>query len=189
MPGVPAQCGRRRERHRGAGISEVPAEVIQRLEELRKLLPLRLYALVDGALYKQRRAAALAPAPGLRALFDGTADATLADAGPWLIDTEVLGATVTADLARLEREAPAVTWLIAPQNLTGLSQLLSLLLDVQLPDGRTALLRFWDPRVLAKLAVVMDGEQREHYFSHIQEWHFLHNDQRVWIGRQHVNAQ
>ena len=42
-----------------------------------------------------------------------------------------------------------------------LGQLLQLRLDVNLPDGRSALLRFWDPRVLVNLARTLDGAQRE----------------------------
>jgi len=47
-----------------------------------------------------------------------------------------------------------VTWLIAEADLRGLAHLLQLRLDVRLPDGRIALLRFWEPRVLANLVNV-----------------------------------
>ena len=86
-------------------------------------------------------------------------------------------------LAALEQTSPAVTWLIAQQNLDGLAQLLQLNLDTELPDGRTALLRFWDPRVLFNLAELLEPGQREMFFAHIHEWHLLHKGQRTWIGR------
>lgn len=165
-------------------------DVLARLTQLRQSTPaLRLYALVDGAQYEAHRAEPLAAMGGLCALFAGTPDAALAHAGPWLVDVEHVGEAFTADLASLEQEAPAVTWLMAPQDLGGLAQLLQLNLDTRLPDGRTALLRFWDPRVLGSLADLLDEPQREAFFAHIHEWHLLHNGQRAWIGRQHADTQ
>lgn len=168
----------------------VVVDVLQRLSKLREEVPaLRLYALVDGVQYQENRTKPLTAQAGLQALFEGTEDAALSHAGPWLVDAEHAGEAFTADLAKLEHEAPAVSWLIAPQDLGGLAQLLQLNLDTRLPDGRTALLRFWDPRVLVTLAEMMDAGQREAFFAHIHEWHLLHNGQRAWIGRQHAGAQ
>lgn len=163
--------------------------MLQRLDELRATHPeLRLYALVDGAQYQLHRHTWLTAVPGKRALFEFTQDAALAHAGPWLMDIGLLGTAVADDLEQLESTAPAVTWLIAPQDLNGLAQILSLLIDARLPDGRIAMVRFWDPRVLAALAQVMDTNQREEYFSHIHEWHLLHNGRRTWIGRHHAHV-
>lgn len=164
-------------------------DVAERLTHLRQRFPtLRLYGLVDGAQYQQHRGESLAPAPGLASLFHGTADAPLAHAGPWLVDAEVAGDALVTDLARLEHEAPAVTWLLAEPDINGLAQLLQLKLDVHLPDGRIALLRFWDPRVLAGLVDVLDASQRENFFAHIHEWHLINNGKRMHIGRAHAEA-
>lgn len=161
----------------------------ERLAQLRSNFgALRLYALVDGAQYQQRLGQAMAQQPGMRALFAGTPDEALAHAGPWLIDAESEDASLANELAKLEAEVPAVSWIIAPQDLEGLAQLLQLKLDMKLPDGRCALLRFWDPRVLVTLVQVMDEEQRMSFFAHIEEWHMLHNGKRVWIGRQHADT-
>jgi hypothetical protein len=65
---------------------------------------------------------------------------------------------------------------------------LSVLRLYALPDGRSALLRFWDPRVLVNLARTLDGAQREEFFGHIHEWHLLDAGRRMWIGRQHAEA-
>lgn len=160
-------------------------DVTQRLAELRQnCAALRLYSLVDGLLYQDRRGSRLAAQAGYRPLFAGTPDEPLNHAGPWLVDTETVGQEQVDDLAHLEFEAPAVTWLIAPQNLEGLAQLMQLHLDTRLPDGRTALLRFWDPRVLASLTQLLDEAQRVEFFAHIEEWHLLHNGKRAWIERQ-----
>jgi hypothetical protein len=165
-------------------------DVVERLSQLRRSMPaLRLYALVDGAQYQTLRGECLQRLEGQYALLSGTPDAALAHAGPWLVDVEQAEEALTADLARLEKQAPAVTWLIAVQDLQGLGQLLQLKVDLQLPDGRVALLRFWDPRVLVGLAEVLGPEQSAAFFAHIHEWHLLHNQQRVWIGRHDAPTQ
>lgn len=170
--------------------TEQGIDVVVRLAQLRQTMPaLRLYALVDGAQYQTHRGVSLQDGTGLHALFTGTPDAGLAHAGPWLVDTAQAGDELTADLSELEKQAPAVTWLLALQDLAGLAQLLQLNLETRLPDGRAALLRFWDPRVLSTLAELLRPEQRETFFAHIHEWHLLHNEQRAWIGRQHADAQ
>ncbi|MFP5391576.1 MAG: DUF4123 domain-containing protein [Gammaproteobacteria bacterium] len=164
-------------------------DVVERLSHLRRETEsIRLYALVDGVQYRARRGEPMKNAPGRYPLFEGTADAPLAHAGPWLIDADIAGQDCTAELAALEREAPAVTWLMTPQDLIGLAQLLQLNLDIKLPDGRIAMIRFWDPRVLVSLVEVLTAEQRYAFFGHIHEWHLLHDERRVWIGRRRDNA-
>ena len=164
-------------------------DVKQRLEHLHAAMPeLRLYALVDGVQYQARFHEPLASAPGFFPLFVGTPDAALSHAGPWLVDIAESGENVADDLIALERELPSVSWLIASQDLTGLAQLLQLRLDARLPDGRCALLRFWDPRVLAALGRTLDGEQRTEFFNYIHEWHLLLDGQRVMIGRRNATS-
>lgn len=164
-------------------------DVMERLSMLQQATDaLRLYALVDGVQYRHQRGEPLALRAGFYSLFEGTADAGLAHAGPWLIDVEQAGAEMASDLAALENETPAVSWIIAPQTLDGLAQLLQLKLDAKMPDGRTALLRFWDPRVLVSLAQVLSNEQRHEFFGHIHEWHLLYNGKRAWIGTPNADA-
>ncbi|MFT0735635.1 DUF4123 domain-containing protein [Ralstonia wenshanensis] len=160
-----------------------------RLAQLRAYSPtLCLYGLVDGLQYETHRGERLEDRQGFVSLFHGTPDGALAHAGPWLVDVNEAGEGVTADLARLEREAPAVTWLISEADVHGLAQLLQLQLDARLPDGRIALVRFWDPRVLAQLVNVLSPKQRETFFAHIHEWHLLRNGERVHIGRAHADV-
>lgn len=164
-------------------------DVMERLTLLRQeITSLRLYALVDGAQYETRRDERIKRQPGFYSLFEGTQDSDLAHAGPWLVDTEFVDDAFIADLAQLELETGAVSWLIAPQSIEGLGQLLQLNLDTKMPDGRTALLRFWDPRVLASLAEVLSTEQRQTFFGHVHEWHLLYKGKRAWIGRPHADA-
>lgn len=159
-------------------------DVFQRLEHLRQEHSgLKLYCLVDGAQYLLRTGKRFAPGVGSVALFLGTPDADLAFAGPWLIDAEIAAATQFEDLVALERSTLGVSWLIAYQDMEGLSQLLRVHLEVELPDGGRALVRFWDTRVLANLAQVLDSDQRREFFGHIFEWHLLLNrEKRVRVG-------
>lgn len=185
---MPDEGCRQRQLHCDAGLT-MALDVAERLAQLRTRNPaLRLYGLVDGLQYETHRGERLGDRQGFAALFHGTPDGALAHAGPWLFDVEAAGDGVTADVARLEREAPSVTWLMSETDLHGLAQLLRLKLDARLPDGRIALVRFWDPRVLAELVSVLNPEQRETFFAHIHEWHLLRNGERVHIGRAHADA-
>lgn len=163
-------------------------DVIARLENLRRELPgLKLYGLLDGAQYLKQTKQQFSLETGCVALFAGTPDAALAFAGPWLIDVEAVDPGLVNELAELERTAFAVSWLIAYQDLGGLAQILRLHMDIEMPDGRKALLRFWDPRVLAGLAEILNADQRREFFGHIFEWHLLLDQKkRVRIGRRDV---
>lgn len=161
----------------------------ERLNQLQEHQPaLCLYALVDGAQYETHRQIRLVKDSTRYPLFSGTPDAALAHAGPWLVDAAGSAPSFLEDLAILEQETPSVTWLFAVQDLSGLAQLLQLNLDTRLPDGRLALLRFWDPRVLAKLAQILDPVQREAMFGHIHEWHLLLDGKRATIGRRNADV-
>jgi len=166
-------------------------DVQQRLARLRDCLPeLKLYALVDGTLYQTAcRQPFPAASRAALSLFADTDDAALADGGPWLLDIENAPAPLVANLTELEQRAPAVSWLISTVTLKGLVQLMRLRLDALLPDGRKALLRFWDPRVLLNLMDLLTDEQRRAVFEHIHEWHFLVGGQRAWVGSQDAQFQ
>lgn len=162
-----------------------PFDVSERLVHLQQEYPgLKLYGLLDGAQYLERTGMRFNPQQGAEALFWETQDAALAFAGPWLLDAASVDAGLLQELVGFERGTYGVSWLIAHQDLCGLAQLLRLNLETELPDGRTALVRFWDPRVLAGLAEVLTPEQRQGFFGHIFEWHLLLNrEHRVRIGR------
>lgn len=166
-------------------------DVQHRFEQLSTARPeLRLYALVDGLQYRQHTGYDVQPqvephGPINRALFDGTEDAALAHAGPWLFDVSQRPDLI-GTFAALETALPSVSWLICALDLQGLAQLLQLKLHARLDQGQTALLRFYDPRVLGNLFAVMTEQQKAEFFFLIDEWHFLHGGQRVWTGRQHA---
>lgn len=144
---------------------------------------LQLYALVDGLQFETFAGQSIQPRNGVRrALFAGTEDAPLAQAGPWLIAMREAQAELP-QLVELERARPAVSWLITAMDLDGLALVLQLKLDAEMPDGKKALLRFYDPRVLFNLFNIMTHEQRVDFFGHIEEWHFLYEGRRYWTGR------
>ncbi|PWF41424.1 DUF4123 domain-containing protein, partial [Massilia glaciei] len=66
------------------------SDVAERLAHHQQAHPaLRLYALIDGAQFRNLHGDNLKEGLGLYALFSGTADAPLPHAGPWLVDAEL----------------------------------------------------------------------------------------------------
>lgn len=144
---------------------------------------LRWYALIDGYQYEQHTGQRLQPIAGTNcALFDGTDDAPLAHAGPWLHDLWSDPQPID-ELAAMEGKTNAISWLITPMDLEGLAQCLRPKLNVRLPNGKEALVRFYDPRVLGNLFKAMNVAQRTKFFELIDEWHFMYEGKRVWMGR------
>jgi hypothetical protein len=158
-------------------------DIVERFQVLQQAdAALWLYALVDGYQYEQHTGQRLEHQRGInRPIFLGTEDEPLAHAGPWLIDV-IKAPDQLQPLLELEHALPSVSWLISAIDLEGMSQLLQLKLDAQLPDGRKALLRFYDPRVLSNLMQTMNSEQRAEFVHLIDEWHFIHDGRRVYMG-------
>jgi hypothetical protein len=158
--------------------------VIERFQALRHHQEmLNLYALVDGFQYEQHMGQRILYQQGInRPILHGTEDEPLAHAGPWLVDVARAVGQVS-QLQALEQALPSVSWLITSIDIEGLSQLLQLRLEAELPDGRKALLRFYDPRVLGNLYHTMGAGQRAEFFHLVDEWHFIYNGQRVATGR------
>jgi Domain of unknown function (DUF4123) len=134
-------------------------------------LPIGLYALVDALLYERRtHPAALKRSEAAIALFEGTADASLADAGPWLLDFEHVSADMRRTLLELAASTDGVSWLISAYPFPSLAQELRERLDVRMPDGRTALLRFYDARLIIDIAGLLSLSQRAEFFSPTIDW-------------------
>lgn len=162
----------------------LPAEVRQRHLQLSRLYPsLGVFALVDGLQYELVLRKPFDSGGNSWALFDGTPEAHLAHAGPHLVEVERGFSDLIGRLAELEQRAPSVNWLLTSQPGPQLAQHLRQQLNVALPEGGTALLRFWDPRVMIGLFNIMAPEQRRQMFEGIEEWHLLDQGNRRWIGR------
>jgi hypothetical protein len=145
-----------------------------------------LHVLVDGFHYAEMDfAERLADQPGAWGLFGGTEEESLIDSGPWLLAVQWQSEAFCQQLLALESGRPSVSWLYAALGTAELAQQLQARLNFHLPDGRSALVRYWDPRVLATLARRLDEAQRMSFFDSIREWHFLLDGHPVHIGRDH----
>ncbi|PQV51059.1 DUF4123 domain-containing protein [Paraburkholderia sp. BL21I4N1] len=134
-------------------------------------LPVRLYALVDGLLYGDALgASALERGCTAIALFDDTPDASLADAGPWLIDVEGSAMATRCALLELAAGASGVSWLTTAYQFQSLARELRERLDVLMPDGGTALLRFYDARLVSDITRVLSSSQRAAFFVPTFDW-------------------
>ncbi|CAG9234431.1 conserved hypothetical protein [Paraburkholderia tropica] len=143
--------------------------------------PLRALALVDGLQYQQHTGRTLEPRDGIAvSLFAGTKEAALAYAGPWLIDPENSGDHV-ADLGKLEQVRPGVIWLIVWRDVEEQAARLRPHLNTRLPNGRAALLRFWDPRVIHALNDAYQTADDRELFRTAFEWQYLYEGQRRYI--------
>ncbi|WP_176047406.1 DUF4123 domain-containing protein [Burkholderia sp. BCC1644] len=134
-------------------------------------MQVHLYALVDGLLYAD---AANGSSPqrsrSAVAVFDDTQDATLSDAGPWLFSYEHAPGRIRQTLAAMAAGPTGVTWLISAYPIESLADELRRRLDVRLPDGRTALLRFFDARIMPNMASLMEFTQRMQFFVPTFDW-------------------
>lgn len=158
-------------------------DVQARYNLLQRTSPLlRLYVLVDGVQYHAQSGGWLQPGDGLFPLFSGTCNATLAHAGPWLVNVENTDPLNIKELVQLDTGACGLVWLITPHQQDALALLLQYRMEARLPDGRRALLRFWDARVLGNLARTFDKTQYDEFFGSIPEWHFRHEGRHVQIG-------
>lgn len=134
-------------------------------------IPVRLYALIDALLYTRvPNAAPLERSAATTALFDGTPDASLADAGPWLIDIAQASIAMRRTLSELAAGADGVSWLISAYPFRSLAQELRERLDVRMPNGRTALLRFYDARLIGDIARLLSFSQRAEFFVSTFDW-------------------
>jgi len=134
-------------------------------------LPVRLYALADALLLASSRdAPALVRSPANVALFDGTADAALADAGPWLIDVDGTSETLRDALLHQAASSNGISWLISAYDITSLGREMQQRLDARLPNGNIVLLRFYDARAMASIASMLTFSQRLSFFQPTFDW-------------------
>jgi hypothetical protein len=162
----------------------IPAFVTKSLAKHRRHYynGLRALALVDGVHYQNHTGRKLESREGLSvSLFAHTKDIALAHAGPWLVDASRAQDCV-ADLSELEEEQPAVIWLVTQCNIEDQAAKLRPYLSVVAPNRKSALLRFWDPRVIHTLDEIYNSQQERELFKTAVEWLYLHEGQRLSIN-------
>ncbi len=104
------------------------------------------------------------------ALLDATPDASLADAGPWMFDCERIDSDTQTALARLARSEYGVSWIVSAYQVRQLASELRQRLDATLPDGRHAMLRYYDARVMRYLAPALGSSEGTMFFSPTFDW-------------------
>lgn len=130
-----------------------------------------LFALVDGLQYERYFGKELeASKNAVLPLFDKYPDSRIAFAGPWLIDMHKKMAFREV-LMELEQKRPAVSWILSGQRLPELLVHLQRNMNVELPDGRIALLRLQDPRVQVRLGKHLDEGQHDEITKNIVNWY------------------
>ncbi|WP_059930038.1 DUF4123 domain-containing protein [Burkholderia ubonensis] len=161
----------------------IPMTVVERFRTYpnRHFDAMRVYALVDGLQYQQHTGQQLEPIDDIAvSLFAGTTDIALAHAGPWLIYTKDAQGRI-AELDALETARPGVVWLFASADLETLAGKMRPHLSVRLSNSKSAMLRFWDPRVLHELNQSLQSKQERALFKTAREWLYLNEGQRRFI--------
>lgn len=129
-----------------------------------------LFALVDGLQYERFFGDELPFQQNVSMpLFEKYPDSRVAFAGPWLIRISEM-ASVKERLTALETEFPSVSWLVSTSTLSELITHFQRYMNVVLPDGQMALLRFQDPRVQVRLGDVFNIDQHIELTCLTMEW-------------------
>ncbi|WP_052246141.1 DUF4123 domain-containing protein [Leclercia adecarboxylata] len=142
-----------------------------------------VFALVDGLQYERYFGEALSlQQPAALPLFDTWPDSRIAFAGPWVMEMNSI-IDFREKLCELEAALPSVSWMISSSSLTELAAHFRKNMNIGLPDGRIALLRFQDPRVQKRLGEMLDNQQHRGLTGLIQEW-LTAVDGKVWSFKQ-----
>lgn len=107
-----------------------------------------------------------------RSLFHGQPEEPHADAGPWLVQVDG-SSTLHGWLNALEGTGqcvPCVSYLTSADGFEAVFAHLQSFLDLRLTDGSSALLRYWDPRVVNRLQRVLTQEQFGALLAPFTEW-------------------
>ncbi|MEX5385345.1 DUF4123 domain-containing protein [Cronobacter muytjensii] len=131
-----------------------------------------LFALVDGLQYERHFGDEIQHEKGVAEPFlNSWPDARLAFAGPWLF--RLNNAVSHRDkLKQLAEAVPSVSWIISSESLESLIDHLRSFLNLQLPDGRCALFRFYDPRILAEIEFLLEETYYMQLINRTKEWVF-----------------
>lgn len=137
-----------------------------------------LYALVDGLEYERlfKDNYEMKKNNSMMPLFVKPSNEDVAFAGPWLWDIEQLDTEWQNRVIELEKIYPSVSWLVSSSSFTHLFNNLERKLHLTLEGGRYALLRYYDPRVLNRLTMVLTAHQLRIFTLQIDEWVYYHNN-------------
>ncbi|CAK9886231.1 MAG: hypothetical protein XXXJIFNMEKO3_02659 [Candidatus Erwinia impunctatus] len=138
-----------------------------------------LYALVDGLQYERYFGQELQAARDISyPLFDPYPDSKIAFAGPWLIKLNK-SECYREKFKELDIKYPALSWLLSSSPPDALLNNFKDFLTLELPDGKSALFRFYDPRVLSNLTDWIDEQDFSRLIQGVSEWVFTLNNEFV----------
>ncbi|EMA4769568.1 DUF4123 domain-containing protein [Cronobacter sakazakii] len=147
------------------------------VQQLLSSTNISLYGLVDGLQYERFTGKELIKEKNeVVPLFDRYPDSRIAFAGPWLVDMQ-RRMDFSEQLVALEIFCPSVSWITTSVNLDQLVKHLQQFMNIILPEGETALLRFQDPRVQPRLGTILDEEQHSELTGITTGWVSLVNNQ------------
>lgn len=144
---------------------------------------LSVFALVDGLQYERFFSEELVIEENLSLpLFNKFPESRIAFAGPWLIQDNSV-ANIREKLCELEVALPSVSWIVSSSSLNELAAHFRKIMNIVLPDGRVALLRFQDPRVQFRLGTILNSQQHWELTHLTNEWLTI-VDGKVWSLKQ-----
>ncbi|MBO1748394.1 DUF4123 domain-containing protein [Stenotrophomonas sp. SI-NJAU-1] len=149
------------------------------------------YAIVDAAAYADTYKALAWYAQDLphRSLFARQPEAAHASIGPWLLQLPAQAHTqVDGWLRALELDRPVVAWLTSEAGFEAVFQHLEACLDLCRPNGRLALLRYWDGRVFLRLQRAFTLQQRRQLMGPLAWWRFQILGQAYALDRAELYA-
>jgi hypothetical protein len=148
-------------------------EQIKQLDELQAAAAAQgevLYALIDCGATEELFKTLKAPLQrGGIGLFEHTPDAALKQLGPWLIAHEAIRDHYRM-IAKVRPLSRIVTWLQSPLSTTELANHLRPALAAEIEGGASALVRFFDPDVLAGYLALLPTGTRSALLSPISRW-------------------
>lgn len=144
---------------------------------------LSVFALVDGLQYERFFSEELVIEENLSLpLFNKFPESRIAFAGSWLIQDSSV-ANIREKLCELEVALPSVSWIVSSSSLNELAAYFRKIMNIMLPDGRVALLRFHDPRVQFRLGTMLNSRQHWDLTHLTNEWLTI-VDGKVWSLKQ-----
>ncbi|ARB86782.2 MULTISPECIES: DUF4123 domain-containing protein [Yersinia] len=131
-----------------------------------------LFALVDGLQYERYFGEEIQNEKGVVVPFLNIwPDSRIAFAGPWLYRLNA-SEHHREQLKQLSEFLPAVSWIISRGSLEDLAIHFKPFLTLQLPDGRCAFFRFYDPRILAEIELLLNEPDYGQFVRGVEEWVF-----------------
>lgn len=130
------------------------------------------FAVIDSAFHEGLHRRLDAQGVHYMSLFVGTPEHALTEIAPLLIPLDDISPQTRSLLLRLGRDHPCLSWLNSELAPPALAAQLSRWHTVQLEDGETLVLRWYDTRVQSALMEILDESQRLAFFHSTVRWAF-----------------